>query len=407
MADRFPLIVDALDSTIKELPQGDNLDLDNSNIVNLNDLAASGTISAAALSSTGTINADSLNITNNILANSIVSSTSIQSDTITINNAATFNSNVAISGTVDATSYTVNGSPLSSIQIQSDWAEEDDQNPAFIFNKPQIVNINELNDIPDVFADSATAGQILEYDGFSWQATTPSSGISLNDLTVEISPTSIGEGDLSYNNLTGTFTFTRPSVPQNVSELVNDLGFVEEGDVPVVVETAGFIKLTDLSTTSPISYNSTTGEIGFDSNAGVNVGTLDSSGAITAPQVNSAVLSNSTDITLTPGSQTNRISISQGFLNIATIGDDSNAQNGDLRFTSDYNLEIYSGNANVWYHIGGQGFNARRGLILPRFTTAERDAIPTPQIGETILNNDTDQLQIYDGTGWLSLNPPP
>ena len=42
MADRFPLIVDADNTNIKELPSGDNLDLTGSDIVNVVDVTTSG-----------------------------------------------------------------------------------------------------------------------------------------------------------------------------------------------------------------------------------------------------------------------------------------------------------------------------------------------------------------------------
>jgi hypothetical protein len=44
MADRFPLIVDPLSQQIKELPAGDNLDLSSSNLVNVVDLTATGSV---------------------------------------------------------------------------------------------------------------------------------------------------------------------------------------------------------------------------------------------------------------------------------------------------------------------------------------------------------------------------
>jgi hypothetical protein len=47
MANRFPLILDTLDGNkIKELPSGDNLNLEGSSIVNVDEIQATGTISA-------------------------------------------------------------------------------------------------------------------------------------------------------------------------------------------------------------------------------------------------------------------------------------------------------------------------------------------------------------------------
>lgn len=43
-----------------------------------------------------------------------------------------------------------------------------------------------------------------------------------------------------------------------------------------------------------------------------------------------------------------------------------------------------------------------RGLLMPRMTTAERDAIPTPAEGLEIYNLDTNSLNFYNGTIWTS-----
>jgi len=50
MANRFPLVLDTTDGNkIKELPDGDNLDLTNSSIISVNDINSSGTISTSEL----------------------------------------------------------------------------------------------------------------------------------------------------------------------------------------------------------------------------------------------------------------------------------------------------------------------------------------------------------------------
>jgi len=42
-----------------------------------------------------------------------------------------------------------------------------------------------------------------------------------------------------------------------------------------------------------------------------------------------------------------------------------------------------------------------KGVLIPRMTTAQRDAIVTPATGLQILNTDDYCLDIYDGTGWI------
>ena len=42
-------------------------------------------------------------------------------------------------------------------------------------------------------------------------------------------------------------------------------------------------------------------------------------------------------------------------------------------------------------------------LILPKLTTAERDAITFPS-GSIVFNTSTNELQFYDGSTWVSAN---
>lgn len=54
MADRFPLVIDVDDNNkIKELPNGDNLNLEGNSIINTNDITANGTIDASFLTENG------------------------------------------------------------------------------------------------------------------------------------------------------------------------------------------------------------------------------------------------------------------------------------------------------------------------------------------------------------------
>ena len=50
--------------------------------------------------------------------------------------------------------------------------------------------------------------------------------------------------------------------------------------------------------------------------------------------------------------------------------------------------------------FGFEMTSTTRGLILPRMTTTQRDAISTPVAGEIIYNTTTTVLDFYDGTVW-------
>ena len=57
-------------------------------------------------------------------------------------------------------------------------------------------------------------GKTWLWDGTSWKLnSTTASGISLTDLSVtKPNPTPQGNGDVTYNNTTGVFTYTPPVV---------------------------------------------------------------------------------------------------------------------------------------------------------------------------------------------------
>ena len=156
MANRFPLIVDVDDGNkIKELPTGDNLDLSSAGISNLTTLSVSGALSSNTLS---------------VAANATITG-EISAATANISATATV-------GTLAATSITLGGADVG-VPVQSNWTETDNTSLAFIRNKPDLsgLTIDELDDIGDVFVSSAVLGDVLKYDGFSWQAQAEAGGV--------------------------------------------------------------------------------------------------------------------------------------------------------------------------------------------------------------------------------------
>jgi hypothetical protein len=71
MANYFPLIVDAVNNTIDELPAGDNLDLTGSNIVNAIGITATGAISGGSLDIQGNIVTVGIKTSNYYYANGV------------------------------------------------------------------------------------------------------------------------------------------------------------------------------------------------------------------------------------------------------------------------------------------------------------------------------------------------
>ena len=129
MANRFPLIVDTDDGNkIKELPSGDFLDMTGSGLANLTGITLSGTLTTANATVSGTLN---------------------------VTGTAQFTS-------LDATTITINGSSISSTQVQSDFNETNDDSAAFILNKPTIpLNVFDLSDFYFAAQEGAN-GDVLQ-----------------------------------------------------------------------------------------------------------------------------------------------------------------------------------------------------------------------------------------------------
>ena len=45
---------------------------------------------------------------------------------------------------------------------------------------------------------------------------------------------------------------------------------------------------------------------------------------------------------------------------------------------------------------------SQNGFLDSSFTTAERDAIPSPQAGLLIYNTDLNEYQVYNGSAWIA-----
>lgn len=472
MANRFPLVVDATDSNIKEMPDGDLLDLTGSGIANLNNLSLAGQLTGATITLSSTITAAGADIS------------AIAAGTLSLTGALTGADNGTFSGVVDASNYTVSGNPLSSIQVQPNWNETDPNDPSFINNKPVISGIERLTDIPDVFAnypsDGSVVDKILKWDGFSWQGvdnTGGSGGISLTDFEVTSNPAS-GNGSLSYDNGTGEFTFTPALVPTSTSQLANDSNFITLTEV----NNQGYITRANLSAGDPISYNSSTGVFTFDNTntqfvtlaqvllnvdldavltAGAittqsaTFGTVTANGAGTSTLTNAEVtaltvvtslgstngnfattngnivatngditagneitgnemtstvrlntpeVKNSGNISVDAG-QNNRVTVNNYLRIQPNASRPSSPQTGDFHQTNDY-AEYYVANADGQGNAGWlqlPATNGLRGLQVPYFTTAQRNAISNPRPGEIILNLTDNEIQFRTASGWATI----
>jgi len=66
--------------------------------------------------------------------------------------------------------------------------------------------------LSDVTVSSVTSGQVLKWNGSAWVNQADAGGIALSDLSVGSESSASGNGAIAYNNSTGVFTYTPPTV---------------------------------------------------------------------------------------------------------------------------------------------------------------------------------------------------
>ena len=259
MANRFPLIIDTETNQIKEIPEGDSLDFTGVGVANLPSLSVTGSLSGSTVSSSGTLSSTgnaTVGGTLNVTGATTLGSTLGVTGNIT-------GANVTLSGNVDAVSFTVAGSPLSSIQVQSDWNVGDVGSPAYIKNKPVIPTpISSIFDLDDVILPGLVAtGKVLKFNASGELYPDDAAGVDLTAFSVVTNPAS-GNGSLSYDDGTGVFTFTPANVITTTSGLVNDANFT----TLTAVDAAGYLLTGDVLNSGRITRSVVGGQVtlGFD-----------------------------------------------------------------------------------------------------------------------------------------------
>ena len=462
MANRFPLIVDVDDGNkLKELPTGDNLNLENAGIVNLSSLSVTGSLTGGSLSTGSTLA---------VTTNATVGGTLAVTGTSTFTGNVTAEGDIDVTGDVSAATITLAGSPLQA-PVQSNWLESNPASLAFIQNKPTTFAPDNLDDIGDVFVSGATVGQVLTFDGASWYSAAPAGGIGLADLSVVQNPAS-GTGSLVYNNGTGVFTFTPGAIPTALSQLTNDTGYVTLADV----ESQNYLQTGDVLSSGRITRSVASNQVtlGFDdtglyttitTGAGLTgVGTiaspLDIASTISVNVINavdgttastfkdtthdnitvglslSSTNGNFTttngNITATNGTVTGNNVIASNELQTGSIinaggtislnGSKVQVVNnhfglgysgtlpaspsiGDIAHTGGglqtYVDDIDGAGTPGWIGLGGA--ITTRGVQLSVWAGGARPA--SPRVGEMIWDDDVPNLKIWDGAAWLNIGP--
>ena len=80
----------------------------------------------------------------------------------------------------------------------------------------------QLSGLTDTTISTPSSGQVLKYNGSAWINDTDAGGIALTDLSVGSNASASGSGGIAYNNTTGVFTYTPPSLSSYMTSLVQD-----------------------------------------------------------------------------------------------------------------------------------------------------------------------------------------
>lgn len=359
MASRYPLVLDESTNRLRELPNGDDLNLAGNNITGLIALTTTGGITVGgSLNVSGEANADTVQATTGNITN--INAT-----------------------TLDASTITIDGEPLSATQVQSDFNVDDIASPAFILNRPLIPS--DISDLSD--DNNLIQGGDIDYNDLlnlpsiptDIQQLTDNNDIiptDINDLTdtVGIIPTQFTDLSDTFDNYTGNanklisvnpgetgvgFTTSAELVLES-SQVTNALGFTPYNGT---TNPNNYINRTDISGVGDIAYNESTGEISFINATGYLTTESDTLDTVTTR-------GGTTTNNITAGSFTTTGSVNAGGLTLST----------GITFNSSGNivLDVSLGGVGGTLTLGGQS-----SVIINSFDPVQTNSSIVPASGVT------------------------
>lgn len=139
MANRLPLVFDTTDSKIKELPSGDNLSLLSSSIVDVVNIASSGTITA------NTINVQNLNVTGESIGAAAISNNYYDLDNLPVLFSGDYNDLTNKPSSLGADWNDITNKPIIATKLSQ---LTNDTN--FVANSQVVITVNQVVDIATV-----------------------------------------------------------------------------------------------------------------------------------------------------------------------------------------------------------------------------------------------------------------
>ena len=379
MTNRIPLVVDIEDGNkIKELPAGDNLNLEGSALINATSVSTTGALTAASINVGGTAlsalattaNYDDLNNTPILFTgdyNDLQNKPFIPLRTNDLQNVSSIAPN--------------DGEALLWNNINNQWEPE-----SIVTALNAITN---LQDLQNVIISGAVDNKYLKYYSGAWRAAnvtyaevqnTPTNVSQfVNDAGYITSETdsqtlTLAGNDLSISN--GN-TVTLPAIPTNVSDLTNDAGYITAETDSQTLSLSG----TDLT----ITNGNTVDLAGI---VGDSVGNFTFASSVIDTDDSSA-------ITMTPAVVMSSDLTVENDLTVA----------GNIVTTSTGTPELFS-ESNIHLTATTRVEVTQSPFKLASFSNTERDAL-TAENGDTIYNTTNNRPEMYVNGAWKIVDTSP
>jgi len=254
---------------------------------------------------------------------------------------------------------------------------------------------SSLSELADVnLATAPQTGQVLKYDGSNWVAAadgTGGGGIALTDLSVTTA--AAGTAALSYNNVSGVFTYTPPDLSGYLTS------YTETDPVFSASPAAGISSGLITNWTSAYNWGNhalagyltsetSHADVVVDGDFTTN-GLLKRTGAGTYTSVTDN--SSNWDTAFGWGNHS-----TQGYLTTLALNGVS-----DVTITAPANGEVLTYNGSVW--VNGAGASSGANVTIS-------DTPPAASAGDLWWESDTGRLKIYyqdaDSSQWVDTSPP-